>query len=294
MNRLTSMGAVVIVLLVIGITFGTFTVKETEKALKFRLGEVIRVDFDPGLYFQIPFINNVRKVDARVQTLDESPQRFLTSEQKNLIVDSFVKWRVSDIQQYYVTVRAEPDRANLRLSEIIRDGLRAEFGTRTVQEVIAGDRVEIMDILSEQAKLAGEALGIEVLDVRLKRVDLPEGVSESVFNRMVAAREQVARMFRAEGQEEAERIRSAADRRREEILAEARRDAEEVRGGADAQATAIYAAAYQADEEFYRFYRSLRAYENTFSGQDNMMVLSPESEFFRYFNQLDGLIESAD
>ncbi|MEX0375498.1 protease modulator HflC [Spiribacter pallidus] len=287
MSRLTSIGAVVIVLVVVGITFGTFTVKETERALKFRLGEVVRTDFTPGLYFQVPFVNNVRKVDARVQTLDESPQRFLTSEQKNVIVDAFVKWRVEDVEQYYVTVRADPRRANLRLSEIIRDGLRDEFGKRTVQEVISGDRAEIMRILSEEANVAGGSLGVSVLDVRLQRVDLPEGVSESVFNRMVAAREQVAREFRAEGEEQAERIRSAADRRRAEILAEARREAEELRGQADAEATAIYANAYDGDREFYRFYRSLRAYENTFRDRSDMLVLSPESEFFQYFDQIE-------
>ncbi len=292
MNRLSAIVAAVVLLLVIGITFGTFTVKETERALKFRLGEVVRTDFEPGLYFQVPFVNNVRKVDARVQTLDESPQRFLTSEQKNLIVDTFVKWRVEDVEQYYVTVRANPREANLRLSEIVRDGLRAEFGKRTVQEVISGDRAEIMDLLTAAASEAGNSLGVTVLDVRLQRVDLPEGVSESVFNRMVAAREQVARQFRAEGQEEAERIRSAADRRREEILAEARREAEEVRGAADAEATRVYAEAYEADEEFYRFYRSLRAYENTFNDDSDMLVLSPDSEFFRYFDQLDSLTTS--
>ncbi len=289
MNRLTSIGAVVIVLLVVGITFGTFTVHETERALKFRLGEVMRTDFEPGLYFQVPFINNVRKVDARVQTLDEDPQRFLTVEQKNVIVDSFVKWRVDDVEQYYVTVGADPRRANLRLSEIIRDGLRNEFGKRTVQEVISGDRAQIMDILTEQAGQAGASLGVSVLDVRVQRVDLPEGVSESVFNRMVAAREQVAREFRAEGREQAERIRSAADRRRSEILADARREAEEMRGQADAKATAIYANAYEADREFYRFYRSLQAYERTFANKDDMLVLSPESDFFRYFDQIESL-----
>lgn len=285
MNRFSTLGAVVLVLLIVGITFGTFTVHETQRALKFRLGEVVNVDFEPGLYFQIPFINNVRKVDARVQTLDEDPQRFLTSEQKNVIVDAFVKWRVDDIEQYYVTVQADPRRSNLRLSEIIRDGLRNEFGKRTVQDVISGDRAEIMNILTEDAREAGRSLGIEVVDVRIQRVDLPEGVSESVFNRMVAARERVAREFRAEGQEEAERIRSAADRRRSEILAEARRDAEELRGSADADATAIYAEAYEADEEFYRFYRSLNAYEGAFQDEDDIMVLSPDSDFFRYFDQ---------
>ncbi|MDR9413470.1 MAG: protease modulator HflC [Spiribacter sp.] len=285
MNRISTLGAVILVLLIVGITFGTFTVHETQRALKFRLGEVVNVDFEPGLYFQIPFVNNVRKVDARVQTLDEDPQRFLTSEQKNVIVDAFVKWRVDDVEQYYVTVQANPTRANLRLSEIIRDGLRNEFGKRTVQDVISGDRAEIMNILTEDAREAGRSLGIEVVDVRIQRVDLPEGVSESVFNRMVAARERVAREFRAEGQEEAERIRSAADRRRSEILAEARRDAEELRGSADADATAIYANAYEADEEFYRFYRSLNAYESAFQDEDDVMVLSPDSDFFRYFDQ---------
>ncbi len=289
MNRFTPIGIVVIVLLAVGVTFGTFTVTETEKALKFRLGEVVRTDFTPGLYFQIPFVNNVRKVDARVQTLDESPQRFLTVEQKNVIVDAFVKWRVEDVEQYYVTVGADPRRANLRLSEIIRDGLRNEFGKRTVQDVVSGDRAEIMNILTEQAGLAGDSLGISVTDVRIQRVDLPEGVSESVFNRMIAAREQVARQFRAEGQEQGERIRSAADRRATEILAQARREAEEIRGQADAEATAIYANAYDVDREFYRFYRSLRAYEETFKNESDMLVLSPDSDFFRYFDQIESL-----
>jgi len=290
MNRFTPLIIVFVVLAAVGVTFGTFTVHETERALKFRLGEVVRDDFTPGLYFQIPFVNNVRKVDARVQTLDEDPQRFLTVEQKNLIVDSFVKWRVNDVGQYYVTVGADPRRANLRLSEIIRDGLRNEFGKRRVEDVISGDRADIMTILTEAAGEAGQSLGIQVLDVRIKRVDLPEGVSESVFNRMVAARERVAREVRAEGQEQAERIRSAADRRRAEILAGARREAEERRGEADAEATAIYALAFEAEPEFYRFQRSLRAYESTFSSRDDLLVLSPNSEFFRYFDQLDDLI----
>lgn len=290
MNRFTPLIIVFVVLAAVGVTFGTFTVHETERALKFRLGEVVRDDFTPGLYFQIPFVNNVRKIDARVQTLDEDPQRFLTVEQKNLIVDSFVKWRVNDVNQYYVTVGADPRRANLRLSEIIRDGLRNEFGKRRVEDVISGDRADIMTILTEAAGEAGQTLGIQVLDVRIKRVDLPEGVSESVFNRMVAARERVAREVRAEGQEQAERIRSAADRRRAEILAGARREGEERRGEADAEATSIYALAFEAEPEFYRFQRSLRAYESTFSSKDDLLVLSPNSEFFRYFDQLDDLI----
>lgn len=289
MNRILSVVGVVVVLVLGGLYFGAFQVHETEKALKFRLGEVMRTDFEPGLYFQIPFVNNVRKVDARVQTLDEEPQRFLTVEQKNVIVDAFVKWRVGDVERFYVTVGADPRRANLRLSEIIRDGLRNEFGKRTVQDVISGDRAEIMDILTEQTGAAGLSLGIQVLDVRIRRVDLPEGVSESVFNRMVSARERVAREFRAQGEEQATRIRAEADRERSVIVAEAEREAEGMRGEADATATEIYAEAYSGDREFYRFYRSLGAYERTFSEQDDMLILSPDSEFFRYFDQLDTL-----
>lgn len=289
MNRMLSIAGVIAVLVLAGLYFGAFQVHETEKALKFRLGEVVSTDFEPGLYFQIPFVNNVRKVDARVQTLDEEPQRFLTIEQKNVIVDAFVKWRVGDVERYYVTVGADPRRANLRLSEIIRDGLRNEFGKRTVQNVISGDRAEIMNILTEQAGAAGLSLGIQVLDVRIRRVDLPEGVSESVFNRMVAARERVAREFRAEGQEQATRIRAEADRERSVIIAEAERRAETMRGEADATATQIYADAYSDDREFYRFYRSLGAYERTFSDRDDLLILSPDSEFFRYFDQLDAL-----
>ncbi|PWG62883.1 protease modulator HflC [Sediminicurvatus halobius] len=289
MNRILSVVGVIVVLVLGGLYFGAFQVHETEKALKFRLGEVVRTDFEPGLYFQIPFVNNVRKVDARVQTLDEEPQRFLTIEQKNVIVDSFVKWRVGDVERYYVTVGADPRRANLRLSEIIQDGLRNEFGRRTVQDVISGDRAEIMNILTEQAGAAGLSLGIQVLDVRIRRVDLPEGVSESVYNRMVSARERVAREFRAEGQEQATRIRAEADRERSVIVAEARREGEMMRGEADARATEIYADAYSGDREFYRFYRSLGAYEQTFSNEDDLLILSPDSEFFRYFDQVETL-----
>lgn len=291
MNRILSIVGVLVVLVLAGLYFGAFQVHETQKALKFRLGEVVRTDFEPGLYFQVPFVNNVRKVDARVQTLDEEPQRFLTVEQKNVIVDAFVKWRVGEVERYYVTVGADPRRANLRLSEIIQDGLRNEFGKRTVQDVISGDRAEIMNLLTEQAAAAGLSLGIQVLDVRIRRVDLPEGVSESVYNRMVSARERVAREFRAEGEEQATRIRAEADRERSVIVSEARREAETMRGQADAEATQIYANAYSGDREFYRFYRSLSAYERTFANENDMLVLSPDSEFFRYFDQVETLEE---
>lgn len=287
MNRLTS-AILVVIAVVLGVVYlATYTVDERERAIKFRLGEVIASDMQPGLHFKLPIVNNVRKFDARVQTLDEEPQRFLTVEQKNVIVDAFVKWRIGDVERYYVTVGGDPTRANLRLSEIIRNGLRNEFGRRTVQAVVSGDRTEIVDQLRGQTREAAESLGLQVVDLRIRRIDLPSDVSESVFGRMVAERQQVARAFRAEGDEESERIRADADRQREVLLANAQRDGQQIRGQGDARAAAIYAEAYQADDEFFSFYRSLDAYRNAFDGDDNMMVLSPNSEFFRYFDSKD-------
>ncbi|MBK1734818.1 HflC protein [Halorhodospira abdelmalekii] len=264
--------------------FSVFTVSEKEVALKFRLGEVVKSDYDPGLHFKFPFVNNVRKFDARVQNLDESPERFLTAEKKNLIVDSFVKWRVQDAERFYMTVRGEPERANQRLREIIRDGLRAEFGRRTVQDIISGERVEIMDILRIETAEAAESLGLEVLDVRLKRIDLPEDVTDSIFERMVADRERVAREIRARGDEASERIRAEADRQRTVILAEAYRDGEQMRGEGDARAAELYAAAYGLEPEFFAFQRSLRSYRQAFQSGNDLFVLSPNSEFFRFFD----------
>ncbi|ABM61445.1 protease modulator HflC [Halorhodospira halophila] len=272
--------------------FSVFTVSEKEVALKFRLGEIIKADFDPGLHFKTPFVNNVRKFDARVQNLDEEPERFLTVEQKNLIVDSFVKWRVDDAERYYTTVRGEPERANQRLREIIRDALRAEFGKRTVQDIISGERVQIMDILRVTTAEAAQSLGLEVLDVRLKRIDLPEDVTDSIFDRMVADRERVAREIRARGEEAGERIRADADRQRTVLLAEAYRDGESLRGEGDATAAEIYASAYGQESDFFAFQRSLRAYRESFQGDDDLFVLSPDSQFFRFFDggeQLPGL-----
>ncbi|BAU57194.1 HflC protein [Halorhodospira halochloris] len=263
--------------------FSMFTVSEKELALKFRLGEVVESDYDPGLHFKLPFVNNVRKFDARVQNLDESPERFLTSEKKNLIVDSFVKWRIADAERFYMTVRGDPERANQRLREIIRDGLRAEFGKRMVQDIISGERVEIMQILREATADAAQNLGLEVLDVRLKRIDLPEDVTDSIFERMVADRERVAREIRARGDEAGERIRADADRQRTVILAEAYREGESLRGEGDAEAADIYAQSYGQEPEFFAFQRSLRSYRQAFESGDDFFVLSPTSEFFRYF-----------
>ncbi len=269
--------------------FSMYTVSEREVALKFRLGEVIKSDIEPGLHFKMPFVNNVRKFDARVQNLDEEPERYLTAEQKNLIVDSFVKWRVVDAERFYTTVGGQPARANQRLREIIRDALRAEFGKRSVQDIISGERVEIMDILRVTTAEEAKSLGLEVLDVRLKRIDLPEQIMESIFERMAADRERVAREIRARGDEEAERIRADADRQRTVLLAEAYRDAEAVRGEGDARAAEIYANAHTQEPEFFAFRRSLRSYRETFQGQEDLFVLSPQSEFLRYFDRVGGM-----
>lgn len=284
MQMLKSVVLPVVLLALVLTYFSVFTVSEREKAVKFRLGEIIESDFEPGLHFKFPFVNNVRKFDARVQNLDEEPERFLTAEKKNLIVDSFVKWRVDDERIFYTTVRGDPVRANQRIREIVRDGLRAEFGKRTVQDVISGERVQIMDILRAQAADAARSLGVEVLDVRLKRVDLPEDVTDSIFDRMIADRERVAREIRARGDEAGERIRADADRQRTVMLAEAYRDGEALRGQGDATAAQIYAEAYGQDDEFFAFYRSMRSYRQAFQDSDDIFVISPRSDFFRFFD----------
>lgn len=263
--------------------FSVFTVSERELALKFRLGEVVKSDYEPGLHFKLPFVNNVRKFDARVQNLDESPERYLTAEKKNLIVDSFVKWRVEDAESFYTSVSGDPQRANQRLREIIRDGLRAEFGKRTVHDIISGERVEIMQILRESTAAAADSLGLDVLDVRLKRIDFPADVTDSIFQRMRANRERVAREIRARGDEAGERIRADADRQRTVLLAEAYRDGQKMRGEGDAQAAQIYSQSYGKEPGFFAFQRSLRSYRKAFESGDDFFVLSPNSEFFRHF-----------
>jgi membrane protease subunit HflC len=265
-----------------------FTVDERQKAILFKFGEILRSDFEPGLHFKMPVINNVRKFDQRILTIDQQPERFLTAEKKDLIVDSFVKWRINDVEQYFKTTQGDEAQAGRLLYQNINNGLRDEFGKRTVQEVIAGDRTEIMKIMTAEATEKARTLGIEVIDVRIKKIDLPARVSDSVYRRMRAERERVARDFRSKGAEAAERIRADADRQRSVILAEAYRDSEIVRGEGDARATDIYAQAFNNDEEFYRFYRSLNAYKNNFSTSDDVILLEPDSEFFRYFKDSSG------
>lgn len=269
-------------LLVLG-AFSIYTVDERQKAILFRLGEIVRTDLEPGIHFKLPLIYNVGKFDARILTLDEAPERFLTSEKKNVMVDSFVKWRIDDVGRFYQRTGGDERTAAMRLSQILKDGLRSEFAKRTVQEVVSGDRAQIMDILTENANRQVSELGISVVDVRIQQIELPAEVSGSVYRRMEAERARVARDFRSRGAEAAERIRADADRQRTVILAEAYRDAEVIRGEGDARATDIYAKAYSRDPEFYAFYRSLRAYRDTFRDRSDVMLMQPDSEFFRYF-----------
>ncbi|HXF67642.1 MAG TPA: protease modulator HflC [Burkholderiales bacterium] len=260
-----------------------FVVDQRQNAIVFRLGEVVDVKKDPGLYFKIPLLDNVRYFDVRILTIDTAePERFLTSEKKNVLVDLFVKWRITDVRQYYVSVGGDEARAQTRLLQTINDGLRAEFGNRTVHEVVSGERDKIMDLMREKANEDALKIGVEVLDVRLKRVDLPQEVSESVYRRMEAERKRVANELRSTGAAESEKIRADADRQREVIIAQAYREAQRIKGEGDAKAAAIYARAYEQNPEFYAFYRSLEAYRASFRGRNDVLVLEPNSEFFKY------------
>ncbi|NIR59386.1 MAG: protease modulator HflC [Gammaproteobacteria bacterium] len=274
---------VVLVVAAVAALLSVFTVDERELAIKFRLGEIVRTEFDPGLHFKIPFVNNVKKFDGRILTLDAEPERFLTAEKKNVIVDSFVKWRIVDVAKFYNATGGSEGVAKQRMLQIVNTGLKDEFGKRTIQEVVSGERALIMDILTENADRKSEGLGVSVLDVRIRRIDLPKGVSESVYQRMAAERERVAREIRARGSAEAERIRADADRQRQIILAEAFRDAEVIRGEGDARAAEIYSKAFTRNEDFYGLYRSLAAYRKTFASKDDVLVLEPDTEFFDYF-----------
>ena len=285
MSAKGSMG-VIALLIVIFVGFGAvYRVDMRQKAIVFQLGEIVRSDDEPGLHFKVPFINNVQKFDARIQTMDAAPESYLTKEKKNLVVDSFVKWRISYAADYYTTLGGLKSNAENRLAQRVNDALRQEFGKRSVPQVISGDRVEIMDVVRETTDQETKSLGVEVVDVRLKRVDLDTTISIGVYQRMEAERSRVAKDLRARGAEAAEKIRADADRQRAIILAEARREAQQTKGEGDAKATAIYADAFTRDSEFYRMYRSLNAYRATFNSPDNLLVIEPKSEFFRYFNQ---------
>jgi membrane protease subunit HflC len=271
----------IVVLLVMGMS--VFVVDQRQNAIVFRLGEVIAIKKEPGLYFKVPLLDNVRFFDIRILTIDSAePERFLTSEKKNVLVDLFVKWRITDVRSYYTSVAGEEMRAQTRLLQTINDGLRAEFGNRTVNDVVSGERDKIMELMRNKANEDASKIGVEVLDVRLKRVDLPQEVSESVYRRMEAERKRVANELRSTGGAESETIRADADKQREVILAEAYRDAQRIKGEGDAKASATYARAYEINPEFYTFYRSLEAYRASFKSRNDILVLEPNSEFFKY------------
>ncbi len=262
-----------------------FTVQEGNTALVFKFGEIIETNLKPGLHIKTPFVNSVKHFDARLQTLDSDPERYLTSEKKNLNVDSFVKWRITDASKFYTTMNGDIRLTNLRVGQIIKDSLRAEFGTRTVQEVISQDRTLIVEDIKKNTSKAVASFGVDIVDVQIKRVDLPKDINETVYLRMAAERNRVANDLRSQGAEAAERIRADADRQRTIIKSDAFRDAEKIRGEADAKSTKIYAYAYSKDAEFYAFYQSLNAYQTAFSNKSDIMILDPKSDFFKYFNR---------
>lgn len=283
MSRNTSMLLIGLVVLLVVLSGSMFTVDQRQNALVFQLGEVVSVKKTPGLYFKLPLVQNVRFFDTRILTLDAAePERFITSEKKNVLVDSFIKWRVIDARQFYVSVGGDETRAQIRLNQTVNDGLRAEFGKRTINEVVSGRREEIMKIIRAKADQDARKIGVQVVDVRIKRVDLPETVSENVYRRMEAERKKVANELRSTGAAEAEKIKADADRQKEVIVAEAYRDAQRVKGEGDAKAAAVYAAAYGRNPEFYAFYRSMQAYRESFKNKSDVMVLDPSAEFFKY------------
>ncbi len=277
--------ALVVVLGGLGLA-SLFTVKETEYAIRFQLGRIIKSDYQPGLHVKLPFVNNVRKFENRLLTLDTSPEAMITSEQKFVSVDSFVKWRIIDVENYYIaTEGGNENLARQRLDGVVRERIRNQIASRTLVEVISEQRVSTMQDIQQTANQAAADFGVEVVDVRIKSIELPDDVRESIFRRMAADRQKEANLYRFEGREEAERIRSDADRQAQVILAEAEREGQRTRGAGDARATAIYAEAYGEDEEFYAFYRSLQAYSNSFGGQQDVLVLDPGSDFFDYFDE---------
>lgn len=273
-----------LVALVLGaVAMSVFTVDQRQYALVFQLGEVKRVITEPGLHFKLPLVQNIRFFDNRILTLESAdPERFITSEKKNVLVDSFIKWRIVDPKLYYISVGGDEMRARTRLSQTVNAGLREEFGKRLVHDVISGERDKIMDRMREKADIDARRIGVKIVDVRLKRVELPDEVSGAVYSRMEAERKRVANELRSEGAAEAEKIRADADRQREIIVAEAYRDAQKVKGEGDAKAAALYAEAFSKSPEFYAFYRSLEAYRNSFASKNDVLVVEPNSDFFKY------------
>ena len=283
--------AVVIVAIVAVLVFmmSAYVIDQRKAAIKFQLGEVIAVQTQPGLYFLVPFVQNVRLYDTRIQTLEaRDPERFLTKENRNVLVDSFVKWRVNDVKQYYVTVRGDAFTAEARMSQTVNDALRAEFARRTVHDVVSGERDKIMDVVTRKVDQDARNIGVEIVDVRLKRVDFVPEISSDVYRRMESERKRAANQLRATGQAEGEKIKAIADRQRQEIVAKAYAEAQKIKGEGDATAAKIYADAFQRNPEFFSFYRSMEAYRQSLRSKSDVLVLDPSSDFFKYLKAPGG------
>ena len=275
----------IVIAAIVAIWAFTFQVDQRQKAIKVQFGEIKDATLEPGLHFRIPIVHKIQRNDGRILTLDVPPTEFPTSEKKYVKVDFYAKWRIEDVEKYFIATGGQELLANQRLELILVDGLKNEFGKRTIQEVVSGERSEIMNVIQVQSNEDAKNFGIKVVDVRVSKIDLPDDVSDSVFNRMRAERDRVAKDFRARGKEQAEVIQATADKERTIILANAYNESEQIRGDGDARSAKIYADAYQRNEEFYRFTRSLKAYINTFSGSNDFLIMQPDSEFFRYFKQ---------
>lgn len=281
-KNFSAIAAVAIVIL-LTLMFSAYTVDQRQAAIKFRLGEVVAIQKEPGLYFRVPMLENIRVYDTRIQTLDtKDAERIQTMEKNNVMVDSYIKYRIIDVKQFYVSTGGDIAKAEIRLGQSVNNDLREEFSKRTLADVISGERTKIMEDLRAKSDADARSIGIEVLDVRLKRVDLAKEINAKVYERMDSERKRVANELSSKGAAESEKIRADADRQREIILAEAYRDAQKIKGEGDAGAARIYAAAFTKNPEFYSFYRSMEAYRNSFRNKSDVMVLEPSSDFFKY------------
>lgn len=285
MSARVNLVLIAIVVAAILLRMSVFAVDEREHVVKFEFQKIVKADYAPGLHYKIPFVNDIARYPKRILTYDHAEEKFLTGEKKNLIVEYFVTWRIVDPAQYYRSVNGDKDAAIERLSAIVKEGIKAAISQRTVQEVVSAERSELMADMLTQVRARSPELGIQVVDVRVKRIDLSDEVSDSVYERMKQERKRVATQLRAEGEEQYVRIRADADRQRTVILSEAYRDAERTRGAGDARAAEIYAAAYSKDRDFYAFYRSLQAYRKSIGRDQDVLVLKPDSDFFRFLQK---------
>ena len=294
MNWVTRLLLPIVVVIVFLYATATFQVAEYQEGIKFRLGEIVETDFEPGLHFKLPFVNTVRLFDTRILSLSTPPERFLTSEKKNLIVDYYIKWRITDPSDFYRATGGREAVAESRLNQIVKDSMKSQLSSRTIAEVVSGDRDLFMRNVIGTTNEDISGLGLEIVDVRIMRIELPQEVRESVYSRMEKERSTVAKAIRSRGEEQAKRITSDADRQRVVILSEAEREADEIRGEGDAEAARVYAESYGQDEEFFSFYRSIQAYGKAFAHGGDTFVLSPDSPFFRYFQSPNGARDADD